>query len=129
RAARAALLAYGWPGNLRELDRQIKSLSARKAPGVVIEQSDLPPWIGAVIPVEPSSTPQVSGSVCCPERFEERDDLPSLMPYMDDISAFTEVLEYRAILLALRKRKGVFAKAARDLGCVRPTLYSRMQGY
>lgn len=129
RAARAALLAYDWPGNLRELDRQVKSLSARSAPGIVIEQSELPAWIRTEVPEAPAPAPRGSSGVCFQERFEERDDLPSLLPYMDDIGAFTEVLEYRTVLLALRRRKGVFAKVARDLGCVRPTLYSRLQAY
>jgi DNA-binding NtrC family response regulator len=41
----AALAAYSWPGNLRELMALVKTLSARKKQGTVVDAADLPPEI------------------------------------------------------------------------------------
>ncbi len=44
-AALAALAAYPWHGNVRELSELVRSLSARKKQGTVVDASDLPPDI------------------------------------------------------------------------------------
>jgi len=44
-AAVKALAAYDWPGNVRELADLVKSLSARKKQGTVVDAADLPPEI------------------------------------------------------------------------------------
>ena len=41
----AALVAYSWPGNIRELIALVKTLSARKKQGTVVDAADLPPEI------------------------------------------------------------------------------------
>jgi two-component system response regulator AtoC len=41
----AALVAYSWPGNIRELMALVKTLSARKKQGTVVDAADLPPEI------------------------------------------------------------------------------------
>jgi two-component system response regulator AtoC len=41
----AALVAYSWPGNIRELMALVKTLSSRKKQGTVVDAADLPPEI------------------------------------------------------------------------------------
>ncbi len=40
-----ALTAYSWPGNVRELRELVKTISARKKQGTVVDAADLPPEI------------------------------------------------------------------------------------
>ncbi len=44
-AAVSALAAYSWPGNTRELRDLVRSISARKKQGSVVDAADLPPEI------------------------------------------------------------------------------------
>ena len=44
-AALSALAVYSWPGNIRELRDLVRSISARKKQGTVVDAADLPPEI------------------------------------------------------------------------------------
>ena len=41
----AALTAYSWPGNVRELRELVKTVSARKKQGTIVDAADIPPEI------------------------------------------------------------------------------------
>lgn len=38
----AALTAYSWPGNIRELEELVKAISARKRQGTIVDAADIP---------------------------------------------------------------------------------------
>jgi len=103
------MLAYDWPGNIRELKNAMERAILLNRSGT-IEPFDLPPAILA--PARGSSGEPASAS-------------GGLLPLA---SAVAET-ERRAIVEALRQAGGVKLKAAELLGVSRPTLDKKLREY
>jgi transcriptional regulator of acetoin/glycerol metabolism len=101
-AARARLLAYPWPGNLREL-KNVLDYAASMGDGTRIELQDLPERLQA------SEVPATPGLRAMPE------------PTAPGPAAGA------ALLQALRQAHWNVSAVARQLGLSRMTLYRRMQ--
>ncbi|HTX16785.1 MAG TPA: sigma-54 dependent transcriptional regulator [Candidatus Baltobacteraceae bacterium] len=99
--AMARLIAYDWPGNIRELENAIERAVALGS-GPILHVGDLP-----------SSLHYATG-----ERMPRADELMPL-----------EELERRAILRALREAGGDKLAAARLLGIGKTTLYRKLKQY
>jgi sigma-54 dependent transcriptional regulator, acetoin dehydrogenase operon transcriptional activator AcoR len=95
-AAREALLAHDWPGNLRQLASTLRTLVALADEGTLFQAADLPAPLcgGAQTPSAP------------PRSLDELGDA--------------------AIAAALARHNGKVAAAARELGIHRATLYRRI---
>jgi two-component system response regulator HydG len=95
------IMAYDWPGNIRELENAIERAVALGT-GPILHVGDLP-----------SSLQYASV-----EKLPENDELVPL-----------EALERRAILRALRETAGDKMAAARLLGIGKTTLYRKLKQY
>jgi DNA-binding NtrC family response regulator len=99
--ALAALEAYDWPGNVREIDNRVhRAILVSK--GGVIRAADL-------------DLPQ--------ERRERRDQTPASVGSLDPLST----AERDVVMAALSSAHGVVSRAASDLGLSRQALYRRME--
>ncbi len=108
RAAMDCLLAYSWPGNIRELQNTIeRAFALSRAPEIDLE--DLPVKIRG-----PSGVQLLSPA-------EPANDIVEILPLAE--------LERRAIVAALARTGGNKAEAARLLGIERPRLYRKLQKY
>jgi DNA-binding NtrC family response regulator len=108
RAAMDCLLAYSWPGNIRELQNTIeRAFALSRAPEIDLE--DLPVRIR-----RPSGVELLSPA-------EPANDGEEILPLAE--------LERRAIVAALARTRGNKAEAARLLGIERPRLYRKLQKY
>ncbi len=108
RAAMDCLLAYSWPGNIRELQNTIeRAFALSRAPEIDLE--DLPVKIR-----RPSGVELLSPA-------EPANDGEEILPLAE--------LERRAIVAALARTGGNKAEAARLLGIERPRLYRKLQKY
>jgi two-component system NtrC family response regulator len=105
-AARRAMAAYPWPGNIRELQNCVER-AVIVARGDLIDLADLPPYLF-----------QPTGVGAAAER-ENR--LPT------DIAAELEATERRWIIEALRRAGGVQVKAAAMLGITDRGLWHRIR--
>ncbi len=99
--AMARLIAYDWPGNIRELENAIERAVALGS-GPILHVGDLP-----------SGLHYAAG-----DRMPQADELMPL-----------EELERRAILRALREAGGDKLAAARLLGIGKTTLYRKLKQY
>ena len=98
--AQHAMLAYEWPGNIRELQNKLKS-AVILSEGQMVQADDLSlPYSGAV------------------------DDMPVL-----NLRAVREEAESKAIRRAFSQSKQNISKTAELLGITRPTLYSLIEKY
>ena len=95
------IMAYDWPGNIRELENAIERAVALGS-GPILHVGDLP------------SSLQYTSM----EKLPENDELVPL-----------EALERRAILRALRETAGDKLAAARLLGIGKTTLYRKLKQY
>ena len=107
-AAMDVMRRYNWPGNIRELRNAVERslLSAR---GAEIDVNDLP---YAIL----RGTGHVRGDTAPPEG-----------PTNQDLDAWLEGLERRAILKALEQNAGVQAQAAKQLGITERSLWHRVK--
>ena len=106
RDALAALAAYDWPGNLRELDRVIDSARGR-ADGDLIHVPDLPAAIRGHL-----------GAAYLP---------PPLPPSRTPLDATLTQVERRLIEHALKQARQNKSRAAELLDISRPRLYRRIK--
>jgi transcriptional regulator of acetoin/glycerol metabolism len=97
----AALAAYDWPGNLRQLDACLRTLVALSEPGDVLGPDALPEYVHHAIPAA-AGTPAT--------------------PPAGDLQSLTEA----AMRQALDACNGNVSRAARRLGISRSTLYRRL---
>ncbi len=95
------IIAYDWPGNIRELENAIERAVALGS-GPILHVGDLP-----------SNLHYASG-----ERHSDQDELVPL-----------DALERRAIFRALRETSGDKLAAARLLGIGKTTLYRKLKQY
>ncbi|MBI5508992.1 MAG: sigma-54-dependent Fis family transcriptional regulator [Deltaproteobacteria bacterium] len=105
-SARQAFLAYGWPGNVREMANIIERLVILKGHGL-IDAADLPP------PMQSSET-DAGDEITLPDKGL-------------DINDALIKLERRLTLDALHRCGGNKAKAAELLGLKRTTLIERLK--
>jgi two-component system response regulator HydG len=96
------IMAYDWPGNIRELENAIERAVALGS-GPILQVGDLP------------SNLQYTGPA---EKLPDTDELVPL-----------EALERRAIFRALRETSGDKLAAARILGIGKTTLYRKLKQY
>lgn len=94
------LLAYSWPGNIRELENCVESMLAM-AEGLDLTEADLPD--------------EVLGDHGCSES--------------DNHGSLLDCKTRQAIMQALSKTNGKVAPAARMLGIGRTTLYRKMEEF
>jgi DNA-binding NtrC family response regulator len=99
--AMARLIAYAWPGNIRELENAIERAVALGS-GPILHVGDLPSGLHYAVA----------------DRMPQADELMPL-----------EELERRAILRALREAGGDKLAAARLLGIGKTTLYRKLKQY
>ncbi len=95
------IMAYDWPGNIRELENAIERAVALGS-GPILHVGDLP------------SNLQYTS----PEKLSDADELVPL-----------DALERRAIFRALRETAGDKLAAARLLGIGKTTLYRKLKQY
>jgi DNA-binding NtrC family response regulator len=95
------IMAYDWPGNIRELENAIERAVALGS-GPVLHLGDLPSNL----------------QYATPEKVSEADELQPL-----------EILERRAIFRALQETAGDKLAAARLLGIGKTTLYRKLKQY
>ncbi len=101
------LMAYNWPGNIRELENLIQRMMV-VAKEEILDVQDLPPEIRG----KEKESPR--------ERARDLKDMAR---------GSTEAVEKRAILDALAKTGGNVTQAARVLGVSRVTLQKKMKTY
>jgi two-component system NtrC family response regulator len=110
-AAMEKLLAYHWPGNIRELENAIERACV-VARGPSIEPSDLPTDLHSL-------TPSAG--------FVPRIDLSRQLP--DLIREVTAQLEKRYILKALKKTRGNVMRTAKICGLSRRSISAKLAEY
>jgi DNA-binding NtrC family response regulator len=107
--AMAALKAYRWPGNIRELENALERMVIVKGAGV-LTLSDVPPQIRT-----PRATP-ATGT-----------EIPELPKDGTDLRAMLEAVEDRMIGEALERTGGNKNRAAELLGLNRTTLVEKLR--
>jgi len=111
-AARRALNAYEWPGNIRELRNVIES-AALRATGECIEPDDLPRELLVHRPLDPSQRPSLR-----PHTGESQRELNA-----------RQQADRERILSALNACHGNQTRAAEYLGMPRRTLVAKLSAY
>ena len=101
-AAAAALAAYAWPGNLRQLVASLRTLAALSAPGSTIDVDALPAYLRTPVNVR---TPAAVAATT---------------------AAGLDALTLAAMRAAVEACDGNIVRAARQLGISRSTLYRRL---
>jgi transcriptional regulator with PAS, ATPase and Fis domain/tetratricopeptide (TPR) repeat protein len=105
------LLVYSWPGNIRQLQNELRRIVALAEPNSIVAPGDIAAEIRAALPIFPSSADGRHIAVSLNER---------LMPTLNRI-------EGEMIKIALRDHGGKVDAAARALGISRKGLYLKRQ--
>ena len=100
----AALRAYAWPGNVRQLANALERALVLKSDDSEVGLADLPPEVMA--PAE--------GAAAAGNRT---------------LAQLIVTLEREQIVLAMKRARGVKAQAADALGISRPTLDRKLEEY
>jgi DNA-binding NtrC family response regulator len=126
--AMRSLLAYDWPGNIRELENCIQHMVAVND-GPLLHLHDMPstilntvhltaaPLLGMAAAVGASVAPEVNNA----KTSGSLDHMDTVVPLLE--------LEKREILKAMRLTRGDRGAAARLLGIGRTTLYRKLRDY
>jgi DNA-binding NtrC family response regulator len=107
--ALAKLAAYGWPGNIRELEN-VLARAALLSDGEELRAGDLPP-LGVA------------------EKKGGEDALADGRPLKQIVADAARAVERQAIRDALERSEGSPSKAARLLGISRASLYNKLREY
>ncbi|CAM2058594.1 sigma-54 dependent transcriptional regulator, flagellar regulatory protein [Desulfovibrionales bacterium] len=122
--ARAMLLAYSWPGNIRELENFIERMSIL-CEGTQITHRDLPHKIlaevGAASLAQPASSPTSSQADFVWPVIRD------LKGKNMDLKKFLDEIEDRLLTEALSIAKGIKNQAAEILGIKRTTLIEKLR--
>jgi len=112
-AAQKSLKAYRWPGNIRELENEIRRLVYTASPGEILGHERL------------------SAHILHPEDPGRAGPVESLISELDslEMKPLAEALEMRLIREALRRTRGVKVEACRLLGLSRNGLDKKMRRY
>jgi DNA-binding NtrC family response regulator len=110
----ATLMAYDWPGNVRQLRNTLERAAAMSGAADTIYPEDLPAEVRRSA-VQPPDQPADTTTVC-----ESR---PDGVP----LDAVLENVERRLLLDALRRTNGNKLQAARSLGIKRTTFAARLK--
>jgi len=105
------LIVYAWPGNIRQLQNEMRRIVALAEPNAIVGPGDIAAEIRAALPIFPSSGDGRHIAVSLTER---------LMPTLNRI-------ECEMIKIALRDHGGKVDAAARALGISRKGLYLKRQ--
>ncbi|PWC91497.1 Fis family transcriptional regulator [Azospirillum sp. TSH100] len=105
RPALSAMMAYHWPGNIRELQNCVER-AVIVARGSMVEVSDLPTYI-----------------------FEDRPPLAQAARLPADLDAELERIERKFLTDALQESGGVQANAAKRLGITERSLWHRVKKF
>ena len=110
------LVAYHWPGNIRELENLIRYLMVT-IPGEYIQADNFPPHIREAQPI--SGDPYAVSSDCLPQSINE---------FMVDLTGLTwPGLEKNYVIALLKKYNWNITWAAKASGINRSTFASRMR--
>lgn len=119
-AALDALSAYGWPGNIRELENVLERCSILCAKPV-LEVNDLPDEIAMGLPVVLHAT-----SAAVDSAFAGEAGMPPVIVSLDDARRQSERVR---IGFALKECHWNMSATAKLLGISRSTLYARLDDY
>ncbi len=119
-SAMAKLLAFSWPGNVRQL-RNVLETAVLVTPGDTIDVANLPPEIASL---EVRSTPPASAGA--PVGAASYSSAPASL---DDLVMPLEEVERILIRNALRAKGGNREQAAKALGISERTLYRKIKEY
>jgi len=111
-AAMEKLLAYSWPGNIRELENVIERACV-VARGEMIEESDLPPELGSGKVAGPAGLPRI--------------DLSRPLPQL--VHEMTVELEKQYLRRAMKKTRGNVLRAAKLCGLSRRSVSAKLSEY
>jgi transcriptional regulator of acetoin/glycerol metabolism len=120
--AQRALLAYSWPGNIRQL-RHVLQMAIALCDGQPIQCAHLPPEVlqGG------ERVPQIAASAAAPSRNSAAPELPHLAEDADISSLNAIQLNERETVLAmLDEYRWNVSNVAKALGISRNTLYRKM---
>lgn len=121
--ARRMLLAYDWPGNIRELENFMERLSIL-CDGDIITPDELPEKIWRCVGKTPP--PQPSEEALAPVGFS----WPRIQDLQErelDLKSFLDAVEERLLVEALELSNGVKNRAAEILGIKRTTLIEKLK--
>ncbi len=118
--AMLAIQAYGWPGNIRELENTLERVTYLM-PQSSIVAADLPPELQQLQLPQAHLTPLVPTPLRQPVTLEEEP--------VKVLKEQSHQTERQAILAALHANNGQIAQAATQLGISRTTLWRKMTKY
>jgi DNA-binding NtrC family response regulator len=119
------MMAYPWPGNIRELEHCVQRMVAMSS-GLVLTDVDLPPYI-RYFTVPESAAPHPAPPVRFHVAAAAAGATPA--PTTQSLPVPLVELERRAILSALEYAGGNQAMAAHLLGIGRTTLFRKLKEY
>jgi len=129
-----ALMHYGWPGNIRELENLVERLSITHG-GQLVRVKDLPTrYVGQCMDDDEDAKAMLLDkpllSAISTHMAVPRPDAPALLSQEGmDLKQYLQDLEVNYINEALRQVDGVVSQAARLLGLQRTTLVEKMKKF
>jgi nitrogen regulation protein NR(I) len=120
------LIAYHWPGNIRELENLMER-TMLFCEGPAIQVSDLPPEVVAAVPAGASAATAATAAVPVPVTASDEASRPAASSLKEAVRAETERVERELIQRALDETGGNVTQAARKLKISRKSLQTKMK--